>query len=539
MNFHSIRSKVLATFALLILLLAMQTVFLITQSTKVHEAADTIVLRHQPVMSKAYEFQIAVVQVQQWLTDISATRGLDGLNDGFDEAAASYQTAETLLADMALLDPHNAASYMEIKPALEAYYSVGKSMAQAYVDLGPRGGNQRMADFDAAAEALTLKVGGLMASSKDRLQMQLTQQTDAALLMKYTTLVLSVLFLVILLSLMLLALRTLLAPINAMKRMARDLAEGEGDLTKRLDDSRSDELGSAAAWINQFVSKTQQTIQAIRGVTMEMRSAAEHLAGLAEQTDKEMSSQLMESQQAATAMNEMLASAQETANNASETARGTEIVNNESRSGKSNMETTAFQIGTLAKEMDKAQRVIEKLGVESANIGSVLDVIKNISEQTNLLALNAAIEAARAGEQGRGFAVVADEVQRLAERSGNATKQIEALVRTIQADTSEAVSSMEASTAGVVEGAKLAENAGGALQETENVSNYIAELTQRIAESAQRQTNEAKGIDATVSRIQEITLRNTESTRQTAESVETLAELAVELQQSVAGFRLP
>jgi twitching motility protein PilJ len=130
-------------------------------------------------------------------------------------------------------------------------------------------------------------------------------------------------------------------------------------------------------------------------------------------------------------------------------------------------------------------------------------------------------------------------VQRLAERSSNATKQIEALVRTIQADTNEAVNAMEASTAGVVEGAKLAENAGAALQETENVSNYIAELTQRIAESAQRQSGEAEGIDATVSRVQDITQRNTEGTRQTAKSVEALAELAVELQRSVAGFRLP
>ena len=537
MNFHSIRSKVLATFALLILLLAMQTVFLITQSTKVHEAADTIVLRHQPVMSKAYEFQIAVVQVQQWLTDISATRGLDGLNDGFDEAAASYQTAETLLADMALLDPHNAASYMEIKPALEAYYSVGKSMAQAYVDLGPRGGNQRMADFDAAAEALTLKVGGLMASSKDRLQMQLTQQTDAALLMKYTTLVLSVLFLVILLSLMLLALRTLLAPINAMKRMARDLAEGEGDLTKRLDDSRSDELGSAAAWINKFVSKTQQTIQAIRGVTMEMRSAAEHLAGLAEQTDKEMSSQLMESQQAATAMNEMLASAQETANNASETARGTEIVNNESRSGKSNMETTAFQIGTLAKEMDKAQRVIEKLGVESANIGSVLDVIKNISEQTNLLALNAAIEAARAGEQGRGFAVVADEVRTLASRTQQSTAEIQEMINRLQSSSSDAVSVIDA-------GGKLAHTSVSSIQQANDSLEVItrrvesiSQMNTQIATAAEEQSQVSLEIDRNITNIAQVAENNAHSVAMLSSTSEQLKASVQQLDQLMGQFK--
>jgi len=206
--------------------------------------------------------------------------------------------------------------------------------------------------------------------------------------------------------------------------------------------------------------------------------------------------------------------------------------------GAETVRATIQGMDQIREQIQETAKRIKRLGESSQEIGEIVELIDDIADQTNILALNAAMQAAMAGEAGRGFAVVADEVQRLAERSSNATKQIDALVRTIQADTNEAVSSMEASTSGVVEGAKLAENAGAALQETENVSNYIAELTRRIAESAQRESQQAKQLDATVSVVQEITQRNTAGTRETAESVQTLADLAVELQRSVAGFRL-
>jgi twitching motility protein PilJ len=168
-----------------------------------------------------------------------------------------------------------------------------------------------------------------------------------------------------------------------------------------------------------------------------------------------------------------------------------------------------------------------------------VELIDDIADQTNILALNAAMQAAMAGEAGRGFAVVADEVQRLAERSINATKQIEALVKTIQADTNEAVTSMEASTSGVVRGAQLAENAGEALNEIESVSKYIAEQTSKIAGSAQNQSEASSVVNDTMTVIQEITSQTSEGTQQTANSIGALTELADELQKSVAGFRLP
>jgi twitching motility protein PilJ len=200
--------------------------------------------------------------------------------------------------------------------------------------------------------------------------------------------------------------------------------------------------------------------------------------------------------------------------------------------GAETVRNTIAGMDDIREQIQETSKRIKRLGESSQEIGDIVELIDDIADQTNILALNAAMQAAMAGEAGRGFAVVADEVQRLAERSINATKQIEALVKTIQADTNEAVTSMEASTSGVVKGAKLAEDAGEALKEIESVSEYIADLTGKIATSAQRQSEEAAN-------IQEITNQTSEGTHQTANSIGQLADLSDQLQKSVAGFRLP
>lgn len=194
---------------------------------------------------------------------------------------------------------------------------------------------------------------------------------------------------------------------------------------------------------------------------------------------------------------------------------------------------------TIREQIQETSKRIKRLGESSQEIGDIVGLITEIADQTNILALNAAIQASTAGEAGRGFAVVADEVQRLAERAGNATKQIEALVKTIQADTNEAVSSMEASTTNVVNGAKMAEDAGGALIEIENVSDELAELILGISNSASQQASVAMDVSNTMNVIQEITLQTSEGTEETSASIGNLSELANELRKSVAGFKLP
>ncbi len=193
----------------------------------------------------------------------------------------------------------------------------------------------------------------------------------------------------------------------------------------------------------------------------------------------------------------------------------------------------------IREQIQETSKRIKRLGESSQEIGDIVELINDIAEQTNILALNAAIQAAMAGEAGRGFAVVADEVTRLAERSSDATKQIEALVKTIQTDTNEAVISMEQSTTGVVAGAKLAEDAGAALGEIETVSSNLADLVKSISNATRQQATAAANISDTMNVIQEITTQTSEGTNQTASSIGNLAELASELKHSVSGFKLP
>ena len=196
-------------------------------------------------------------------------------------------------------------------------------------------------------------------------------------------------------------------------------------------------------------------------------------------------------------------------------------------------------MNAIRETIQETSKRIKRLGESSQEIGNIVELINDIAEQTNILALNASIQASMAGEAGRGFAVVADEVQRLAERAANATKQIEVLVRTIQTDTNEAVVSMERSTTDVVGGALLAENAGAALEEIEQVSNQIASLVQNISASSRQQAGGAQNISRNMQVLREISSQTAESTSATSASIGKLAELSAQLRKSVAGFRLP
>jgi len=203
------------------------------------------------------------------------------------------------------------------------------------------------------------------------------------------------------------------------------------------------------------------------------------------------------------------------------------------------VQNTIGGMNAIRDQIQETSKRIKRLGESSQEIGSIVELINDIAEQTNILALNAAIQAASAGEAGRGFAVVADEVQRLAERASGATKRIETLVQTIQADTNEAVTSMEQTTAEVVTGARRAENAGEALNEIERVSNDLASLISGISKEAMQQSTAASNISSTMNVIREITAQTSVGASQTADSIGNLAQLAADLRRSVADFKLP
>jgi twitching motility protein PilJ len=315
-----------------------------------------------------------------------------------------------------------------------------------------------------------------------------------------------------------------------------DLADGDltvtASVTEDITGAIADSINYAIEALRELVTTINQTADQVSGATQESRTTVMHLAEASEHQAEQITKANQAIKQMTLAIDQMSSDATGSADVAK---RSVEIAGN----GAETVHNTIQGMDSIRETIQETSKRIKRLGESSQEIGDIVELIDDIADQTNILALNAAMQAAMAGEAGRGFAVVADEVQRLAERSINATKQIEALVKTIQADTNEAVISMEASTAGVVKGAKLAEDAGEALKEIENVSQYIAEQTSKIAKSAQVQSSASSIVNKIMSVIQEITSQTTNGTKQTATSIGALTDLADELQKSVAGFRLP
>ncbi len=312
----------------------------------------------------------------------------------------------------------------------------------------------------------------------------------------------------------------------------------EGDLTVRatvtedITGAIADSINFAVEALRSLVTTINETAVQVAAAAQETQATAMHLAEAAEHQAQQITS-------ASAAINEIAVSIDEVSKNSAESADVAQRSVQIAAKGAEVVRQTIQGMDSIRDQIQETSKRIKRLGESSQEIGSIVELINDIAEQTNILALNAAIQAASAGEAGRGFAVVADEVQRLAERSANATKRIETLVQTIQADTNEAVSSMEQTTAEVVAGARLAEDAGLALGEIEKVSNDLADLIQNISEASRQQSAAATNISATMNVIQEITTQTSVGASQTAESIGNLAQLAADLRRSVADFKLP
>ncbi len=313
---------------------------------------------------------------------------------------------------------------------------------------------------------------------------------------------------------------------------------GEGDLTAEVTVTEgftgaiADAINLTIAQLRELVSRIVDTAAKVSASANSTRSTVAQLTELSEQQAEEIAG-------ASAAINEMATTIDQVSANAAESAsvahRSVSIANK----GAVVVRSTIAGMDNIRGQIQDTAKRIKRLGESSQEIGDIVSLISEIADQTNILSLNAAIQASMAGDAGRGFAVVADEVQRLAERSANATKQIAALVKTIQTDTYEAVSSMEQTTAEVVAGASLTEDAGIALSEIETVSTNLAELIQDISTAARHQATTAGHISKTMDVIQDITSKTLEGTSRTASSVDELAEMAIEQRESVSGFKLP
>jgi len=325
---------------------------------------------------------------------------------------------------------------------------------------------------------------------------------------------------------------------EAILRLLNEMGNlADGDLTVQASVTE-DVTGAIADSINFTIEELRTLVRGINSATDQVTKATQETQSISNRLFEASQRQNREIQQASAAVLQMAGSINEVAHTASQSARVAQVSLSAAEKGGQAVRNQIDGMNEIRGQIQETSKRIKRLGESSLEIGEIVELISDITEQTNVLALNAAIQAASAGEAGRGFTVVAEEVQRLAERSAEATKQIDAIVKTIQADTQDAVAAMEKSTVGVVEGTKLSDAAGQALAEIQKVSRDLAELIGRISTQTQMQSASVSEVTKGMQGILKITEETTESTKQTNVSIGQLTRLAADLRSSVAGFKV-
>ncbi|QHD06328.1 chemotaxis protein [Pseudomonas sp. R76] len=332
--------------------------------------------------------------------------------------------------------------------------------------------------------------------------------------------------------------RSVTRPILGVARMLEDIASGEGDLTRRLAYDKQDELGQLAGWFNRFLDKLQPIIAEVKRSVQDARGTADQSAAIATETSAGMEQQYRQVDQVATASHEMSATAQDVARSAAQAAQAARDADQATREGLTVIDRTTTNIGHLAADMSTAMAQVEGLAANSEKIGSVLEVIRGIAEQTNLLALNAAIEAARAGEAGRGFAVVADEVRNLARRTQESVEETRVVIEQLQNGTTDVVGSMGNSYRQAQGSVEQVGQAVTALRQIGEAVTVISDMNLQIASAAEEQSAVAEEINSNVATIRDVTESLSEQANESARVSQALNSLANQQQGLMDQFRV-
>ena len=329
-----------------------------------------------------------------------------------------------------------------------------------------------------------------------------------------------------------------LKPLAKMSEISRDIAKGEGDLTKRVPAEGNDEIAHMGGYFNEFIEKLQHMIKKVAHVTDKVASASVELSATAEEISKGTDTLTSRASQTAAAVEEMNATVGQVAQNSGKAASLAQDTVKTAQDGGTVVSSTISGMQQLSEAVSNSATIISDLGKSSDQIGEIVRTIEDIADQTNLLALNAAIEAARAGEQGRGFAVVADEVRKLAERTTKATKEIGDMIRQIQHDTRGAVDSMQQGTQKVTAGVDLVNKTGEALSQIVRMVSESADMIRQIAVASEQQSVATQQIASDIENVAKVTKESSSGAHESAKASQDLSQLAVELQGIVGGFKI-
>lgn len=482
--------------------------------------------------------QFHVVNIQQFLTDVSATHERDGLAGARDSLAQATQHLDALGKKATKIKMSDIGKLQEL---LTRFYDSGSKMADAYVASGVEAGNLLMKGangFDSQSSRLVEELDKI----KSSIDSQVSAASKNLLASESSNMALNAYFLIafaLTIGVVCWMLYSRVVPPMLNLRAALiDMNSGHGDLRRQLSKTHSDEVGDLVDEFNTFTGSFRTLVSQLKDFVREMDSATEQIYTVTEQTKHEMSAQQSETQQVAASINEMSSTVQEVANSASATAAATQQAQDESNNGRKVVGETMDAIHALAEEVKRAAGVIERLEKDSEQIGTVLYVIRDIADQTNLLALNAAIEAARAGEQGRGFAVVADEVRTLASRTQQSTQEIQNMIERLQTAAREAVQVMDHGSGRAETSVNQAAKAGQSLDAIADAVSTINGMSAQIASAAEEQSAAAEEISRNVESINKRAEHNAEGARRAAECTQNLKSLKDQLHGMVSEFNV-
>ncbi len=490
-----------------------------------------------PFALTAKDIAFHVVQVQQFLTDVSATHDTGVLKEAEDSAQAFRQNIVKFREMYRVKNDQESLRKLEdLESSFNNYYETGKTMANAYVNQGIEAGNILMEDFDKTSIAITSMVEEFVkqqtdeaSAMTDNVQKSIGQIMVVLLVISLITIVSGFLIAWYLTS-------SVVRPLIRAVDVSNSIANG--DLTVKVDSDSTDETGQLLNSMNNMITNLKKLIADIKETSSNMASASEQLSASSEEMSKGVVSQSDRSTQIASAAHEMSQTVIEIARNASSIAVSASGTANIAKEGEHIVDKSVSEVKDIAATVSESSKVMVSLGERSKQIGDIIRVISEIADQTNLLALNAAIEAARAGEQGKGFAVVADEVRKLAERTAKATSEIGSMIGAIQDEVQKSVTSMDEVSKMVGTGVEFSTQTGEALHKIVSSVSELQMMVQQIASATEEMSATSEQISGDIMAVANVSKETSTGSEQIAGASSEVARLASRLLEMGGQFKV-
>jgi methyl-accepting chemotaxis protein len=536
LNSISIKFKILSLAAVAVIGFAINLFINTSINQSNSERLRTIQERYFPVVQESKANLVRLSRIEELLSTAVSTGEMDFVRT----ADALSKEIQSSFAELPRLWPDTKSDNQRVKQAFDDYFRTARGVSAGMVE-----GTADMSNISNSIQtmnrALTTTRGEMTRYSEaaiDAFNQTVSQSNDAVQSALSIGLTVTAVAVVILLLVAWSTARSIGKSLSGLSHSLKDIARGDGDLTQRIEKTSQDEIGEVVDWFNQFVDKLHGSIGEIVAASQPLNRVSDDLRDLTSQTTEVSERQNQATEQVSMVVEEMVTSVREVSSSANSAAEAAYDADSSAKAGRDVVNQTVGTINSLAEEVDRASEVIRQLEADTGNVAAILDVIKGIAEQTNLLALNAAIEAARAGEQGRGFAVVADEVRTLASRTQDSTQEIQSVIEKLQSAANSAVKAMSDSKARAEESVEQAAKTNDSLAVITNKVESISEMNMRIASTTEEQDRAAASILENVAGIRETSESALASIQKVETASQSLTSIAATLQRVTGQFRV-